>query len=306
MKRRTFIKGMLLSSPSLLLLRSLSLSVVARETELPGKETGPFFIFIGDYGRKVMAHFQRLLFSQPIRRTCRWLQPDINLVTKFIQGPIDPIKVALASPPMIQSPLILFVFDANKILDRRTAEMFAKTFKGSDRTLTIANIHFPPHHLYKGPFDLAFSVPGSGEMFIEQANFLHAIHSTFCGCSGIGNLVCQKLYFQDLREAGLRFGTAKTLSYRFNGDSILPLINRINMDLALFLDENNCTDCYYFIMEMPINEPEPIERADLLVDTLLPSDSETMLLPHPSLSHNEYRITVLKMETARFQHGDFV
>jgi len=75
MKRRTFVKGLFFSFPSLYLHPVMSLCTSGQDKNqwivTPEEASSrPFIIFIGDYGRKVMDQYIKTQSVYPIARPC--------------------------------------------------------------------------------------------------------------------------------------------------------------------------------------------------------------------------------------------
>ena len=291
MHRRTFIKGILFSLPTLCLqpLTKLVADWGDAPASLPEKGLGLFFI--GDYGRRVQAQFSRLAAMEPVLYPCRHVPHQDALRMQVVTVGKDFVwnRDVLAA---ICRETAIIVYDERLPHERALANGLCRLInKARKGGLTIGMGPFAACQSYDTKFDLTLQ---TWQNQIDCMPYvLRTFYKTYCGCGGLGNLLCLKVQLQDVLHAGGSRGILlgqKTFDHSeqiMSSNAAFSIPSRFKKPF-----HNEPFSLVWHIVEMHHTEPEPLKVLAGIADKPLSGCVDRLILPHMSLAAKAYRETV--------------
>lgn len=293
MKRRTFVKGLLFGIPSIYLNPVLSLCTKLPDVDPKPTASRPFLIFIGEYSRRVMEQYLKMQPVLPIMRPCRYTRLDINLVNDFIymDGAQDIV------PPALNKSLIIIVFDGFVYADRKLAATLATYYQKSKDNYVAAIVPNASISTKKGLYDLVLNQRWMD--YEIPARVIRSLYNTYCGCSGLGNLVCLKTHLEDFKYACVSSGkTLAAISFKSFND---PVYRKLKLEASRIAASMVSTEyqnaLLYAIIEMPDNIVKPLQTLEKIEFELSGGNVDHFrCLPHPSVPGPYFRLTLLNLK----------
>jgi len=291
MHRRTFIKGVLLSLPSLWIhpIAALAHGLIASKECIPAK--GLTFFFLGEYGKKALEQFRRLERSEPILYPCQHVPSNSTVQLQLMEIGDDPDNVNRLISALFCDTAIC-VYDDCVPSDRGLAQVLCNLITKVGRAgLIMAMGPFKCIPVEDSGFDLTFQTWPNHADFMAQV--LRTLYKTYVGCGRLGNCLCLKLNLQDILYEKCSHGI---LLYQ---DTVhhYKEINKVAFCRALIenskLSElNKSIQLAWFIVEMHHREPQPYAAMDYIYDHNPFTDLDMYILPHASLLEQKVRVTL--------------
>lgn len=296
MRRRTFIKGMFFSIPGIYLKPLFSLCANLPEKPIGSSGFGPILVFIGDYGREIMERYKGIQSAIPVPNPCKYIRPDINMVDRFIELDHAFIGFKKLLSASLDASLLVLVFDGINHEDRALAASLSEFYRKSHRCSIIA---ITPNAVISSEGSLYSLVLGSRWIdYDTHARVLHSFYNVYCGCSGLGNLVCMKAHLDVFKVEQFNRGQIiQAVSFRSFNDEVYKKLKQGCANIISRLIVNACQNTLLFaIIEMPAGIEKPIEAYERIILELHGGFEEYFSgLPHPNLRDNEFRLTLLKL-----------
>lgn len=292
MKRRTFVKGLFFCIPSIYLNPVLSLCTKLPDVRLSQENSRAFLIFIGEYGRKIMNQCLRMQPTWQVIRPCLHTRADINLVNDLIY--MDGSKDL--APPLLSKSLIIIVFDGFVYEDRKLAALLATYYQQAQGNYAIAIVSNASINIKKSLYNLVLTQRWMD--YDIPARVIRSLYNTYCGCSGIGNLVCLKAHLDDFGYAHVSSGQVlAAVSFRSFDD---PVYRKLKLDASLatfrIVETEYQNALLYAIIEMPAKIKDPIHAMEKIEFELSGGNVDHFRsLPHPNATDGTFRLTLLKL-----------
>lgn len=261
------------------------------------QNSGPFFVFIGDYGRQIMTRYKRIQSAQTVLHPCSHIRPDINMVDRIVE--LDNTDTEFEELLIVSSNagLVVFVFDGFINEDGTLAALLAEVYRNLPlRNFIIAvtpnasiNSKTSPYNLVLEMCRVDYDIP---------AQMLRSFYNVYCGCSRIGNLVCMKADLDHFRYARISRGQVlAAVSFKSFSDPVyLKLKQDTSLTAAHLVATADQNSFLYAIIEMPINIANPLQTMEKIEFELSGGMVDLFCsLPHPSRSATGFRITLLKL-----------
>jgi hypothetical protein len=291
MHRRTFIKGVLFSIPSLCLKPIAALSNRLEDTLTLAPARGLSMFFIGAYGRQVLEHFKRLAPREPVLRPCDHLpNRDASRMRLIEVGHNCFSNEDLLSTLYCDTAIV--VYDRRQPIDLVLAGVLCRLIKKVYRTsLTIAMSPFAAQLTTAARFDLSLQTWQNQTDFMPYV--LRTLYKTYCGCSCLGNLLCLKVQLQDILYAECSRGMLMAHSTFYDirpNDSFQD-----SFDMSAYFRtpvDHESMRLAWVIVEMHHANPEPLKTMASITDNILSDKVDRLILPHMSLASKQYRLTV--------------
>ena len=224
MKRRNFIKTVLFSMPALYL-EPLSLFNCSEVIEISNnykirdnRNQDLIIFFIGRYGEKVFEEFQRLRLANPILHKCKHIDMDVNSNDGFIiVSEKDNMLDIIAR--CCNCKFAAFIMNSNSPADTVLVETITLILRRSGDKGIFCLTPLLKKEVDYINFDLVFETCTNG--FDMTSSVLLTIYNTALGCGRMGNLMCFKLLYSDIKDR--EYNRAKVgIAYR------KQRINKIN------------------------------------------------------------------------------
>ncbi len=252
MKRRDFIKGVLIAVPGLYInpLSCFNDSLWSMNAREPCHE--PIIIFIGAYGKRVLAQLRRMKAAKPILCKCEHTDKDVNSEDGFVE-----IHDSYNAPDVIakccQGKNAYFVLDTGNQEDVVLTEILCSILRKSSveklLCLTPALINLINSNL----FDLVIETVTEDHDTTPQ--ILLTLNNVCFGFKHMGSLMCLKLQLNELIACGNKFriGTA----YRDQSIREVDMSTLVKQACSSIANPPNAMDHISFcIIEMAFAEPD--------------------------------------------------
>ena len=314
MKRRAFLKGVVLTVPSMWMgpnailpvaqalltsgVKHRSLSRYSERELIPDKVQAidsPFIVFIDEYGRLVLDHFKPLLKAYPVLRPCYHIHQDTNLIVGFSELFAPSNAIGLVGDSVYRINPLILVFNANRDEDLFVAELFAEIYRKLTNVLSIAFVGDRSQKYRNKVFDLTLIDPTCVPS--NTALLLQAIHHSYCNCSGFGNLICLKLWIHEIIDQNFNCGV---LWGQLSGNKF---IKKGNKEIDMWVQQHDSYSASSYsvenrrlvVFDCPKDAASPFQEIDLLRDVF--SGDERFYYNHinPNPISGQYIITVIDL-----------
>ncbi len=292
--RRTFIKAVVMTVPSLFIRPLPVLGAIGRIGA--SKFSSPEFVifFIGDYGKALSGTFRELKAEYPVIRRCDHIGMDVNSDDGFVE--LETSGQAMeALSKLSGAKLAVFVVDMAMAEDLALARFLAGALKaGESRFIAISPGRIGIEE--NCPFDLVFETQTpEGDAALS---FLLTLHNTYLGCGGMGSIMCLK-YFLDYFLVVMRFRYGRVVTAirtRVEGEE-----GRLRANMArviegfLELSQGISASPVCAIIETPFRGVDSLMVHDVASEELMRHFPEcTGCLVHPGLKETTIKMTLVQ------------
>lgn len=296
MKRRSFIKSMLVGLPALWLhpAASLAETIQAPSFNVPAGST--LFFFLGEYGKRVSAQTRRLDRQRGPTCPCRSTPPGAGWCQRQYDIPASAREIRLPFPPPDSAALIGIVYDAREAGASATAAALATAYRHRKGSPVLAfERHGAPAGSSLVTADLVIDT--SPLTPFETARSIVTVDNTYSNCSGLGNCICFREILNDLRFGGLCYGRILAAAqFAAIGDPAYGMLLGSVKGMCAGMPATSDSG-HLMILEMPAQVHDPIGTWEKIRLDLYGAfdDYLSHMLPHPSLRPETYRVTMMAL-----------
>ena len=296
MKRRDFIKGVLIAVPGLYInpLSCFNDSLWTMDAREPCHE--PIIFFIGAYGKRVLAQFRRMKTAKPILCQCEHIDINVNSEDRFIE-----IQDSHNAPDIItkccQGKNAYFVVDTGNAEDVALTEILCSISRKSSVEKLLCLTPALSNLINPNLFDLTIETVTKDHDTTPQ--ILLTLNNVCFGFKHMGSLMCLKLQLNELITCGNKFriGTA----YRDQSIREVDISNLVKQACSSIANPPNTMDHISFcIIEMAFAEAEPDltgfdpDHVSVFALLELSNGDSVYSFYDAGLGRNEVKVTVLR------------